>query len=291
MKGEYADTLLLTPYSMNEELTRQPRITVEKKTQSKLEFRIEDTDTSMVNSLRRVIISEVPTMAIDLVEVYANSSYLCDEYIAHRLGLIPLYSQSENDSETKFELFVTNESEEPRTVTSKDLRYVSGIRGVIPVEDDPIPITVLGKNQQVHIMCTVKRGIGKFHAKWNPTSQCVFQTLADIRINQSAMAQLPTEAKREFVSLCPRKVFDYSDQNEKVIIKDPEACIFCKECTEYAYPNEKEKINLLSVVPITDKFVFKVESTGVLDPEEIVEKGLDVLKDKLRDLLDAVNSK
>lgn len=58
-----------------------------------IKFILSETDISVANTLRRIMIAEVPTMAVDLVEFHENTTVLNDEYIAHRLGLIPIRYQ------------------------------------------------------------------------------------------------------------------------------------------------------------------------------------------------------
>ncbi|HMA04594.1 MAG TPA: DNA-directed RNA polymerase subunit D, partial [Methanomicrobiales archaeon] len=48
---------------------------------------------ALANSLRREMISGVPTLAIDDIRIYDNTSVLFDEMLAHRLGLIPLRTE------------------------------------------------------------------------------------------------------------------------------------------------------------------------------------------------------
>lgn len=57
---------------------------------TKARFVLNDIEPAIVNGLRRVMLAEVPTMAVDYVNIYDNTSVLFDEQIALRIGLIPL---------------------------------------------------------------------------------------------------------------------------------------------------------------------------------------------------------
>lgn len=74
---------------------RNPKIQIDSvdKEHGKLSFVLSQTDASVANAIRRICIAEVPTMAIDLVNIKTNTSVLFDEFIAHRMGLIPLWSE------------------------------------------------------------------------------------------------------------------------------------------------------------------------------------------------------
>lgn len=52
-------------------------------------------DPSIANAIRRVMIAEVPTVAVENVFVFNNTSVMHDEVMAHRLGLIPILFDAE----------------------------------------------------------------------------------------------------------------------------------------------------------------------------------------------------
>lgn len=216
-------------------------------------FEVRDTDTSVVNALRRVMISEVVTMAIDLVTFEENTSVLNDEIIAHRLGLIPLKYQYREDTRrdfmlmsserdiqrrfrftrdcdcenycekcaVEFQLNVTARA--PMIVTSNDLQ---GPRDVVPVHfatrdelsgsnDDGIAIVKLGRGQVLKLTAVAKLGIGKEHAKWSPVSKCVFRPQPHVSLDHEALRNLPKRLRDEVVAVAPAGVLGYEDDPER----------------------------------------------------------------------------
>jgi len=284
--------------------SRTPQVEIVELKQDSIVFILSKTDTSIANALRRIMIAEVSTMAIDLVELENNTSVLHDEFIAHRLGLIPLTSSKMDKfnytrectciercphCSVEFKLSVTCTEEGTRDVTSQDL--FSQDPDVVPVDafggeesdqqrsDSGILIVKLRKGQELKLKAIAKKGVGKEHAKWSPTCGVTFQVDPDIRINQSRMEELNEQQKIDWVNSCPTKVYKYDEETKKVDSDWAWRCTYCQECKKKAI--DYGKPDLVSITPKQDRFIFTVETTGSLRPEEVVLAALNVLKLKL----------
>jgi len=282
------------PYS------RTPQLEILELKDESIVFVLSKTDLSIANALRRIMISEVPTMAIDLVELEANSSVLIDEFISHRLGLIPLTSHKmEKFNYTRdcscvekcphcsveFRLSVTCTDERTRDVTSQDL--FSQDPDVVPIDvvsereesEHGILIVKLRKGQELKLKATAKKGVGKEHAKWSPVCGCTFQFDPEIKINQNRMDELSEQQKSDWANSCPTKVYKYDEETKRVEVEDAVRCMYCLECKKKAA--DFGKPDLVTIGSKQDRFIFSVEVTGALRPEEIVLSALNVLKLKL----------
>ncbi len=91
----------------------------------------------LANALRRILISEIPTMAIEKVEMWQNTSIIPDENLAHRLGLVPIYVNPklfenklvdkpyDDTNSLRFKLHVTCTKKDPNMRTPLNINDVS----------------------------------------------------------------------------------------------------------------------------------------------------------------------
>src|SRR3989344_3201501 len=112
------------------------------KTPEKLILRMEENE-PLANAIRRSV-AEIPTLAIDEVEIYKNDSALYDEMLAHRLGLVALKTEKGMSSKTKIDLKLSKTG--PCTVYSSDLE------GAADVVYGKIPLTILGNGHKLELV-------------------------------------------------------------------------------------------------------------------------------------------
>lgn len=152
---------------------------------------------AFANSLRRAMLAEVPTVALDLIEIENNTSVLPDEMLAHRLGMIPLNAKN-CDQDLDYTRDCDCEDHCVRCSVTLQLhaRCGSGIMSVYardltivgermndtigdPVITDPESkgplICKLRAGQEIKLTCLAKKGTAKEHAKWAPTAAVGFE--------------------------------------------------------------------------------------------------------------------
>lgn len=266
-------------------------------------------DPSFANALRRIIISEIPTMAFETVYIWNNSSIIQDEVLSHRVGLIPIQVDPR-----EFELMATECSEEATDVNTivfkldvkceinpefpndlskahyasvyaRDLLWVpqgnqeEKFTNIRPIHED-ILLAKLRPGQAIAFEAHCRKGIGQDHAKFSPTATTSYRLAPMITLNDVV---LDAEAD-QLVAKCPMNVFDIEALGDhRAVVKNPRACTMCRECIRD--PAWTERISLKRRA---DHFIFTVETVGMLTPLQLVTEGLGVLSDKIDVVLAAL---
>jgi DNA-directed RNA polymerase subunit D len=272
--------------------TEQVEVKVLQKTDRDIRLLIRGVDVTYVNALRRVIISEVPCMAIDDVVILENSSIMQDETIAHRLGLVPLKTDLDSynlpeECPCKSEfgcnlcrvtLTLNVQSKEgTRAIYSGEL--VSDSKDVVPVSDK-IPLVKLAKEQELRLEAYARLGKGKNHAKWQPVSMCTYKYYPKITLSPKNC-----DACGKCVEICPRRVL--AKPENRIEIRDLLACTLCQDCVE-SCPHEPKAIE---VGWEENDFILNLESTGALSPERTLSEATKILDKQLREFESQVKVK
>ena len=259
-------------------------IQILEKTGDFIRFIVRGVSVPYVNALRRIILTEVPAMAIDELVILENSSILNDEILAHRMGLIPLktdldtYSLPEEckcESEFGCNLCRTNLTLEAEATDKTITVYSSDLKSenpeIVPVSDK-IPIAKLAPDQKIKFEAYARLGKGKKHAKWQPVSMCNYMHLPEVNIDSDRC-----DSCSKCVEVCPEEILIKTGDSVKT--QNETNCTLCMDCVD-SCPKDP------SAIEITwDKnaFVFKIESTGALTPERIMIEAVNIFNKKIKD--------
>lgn len=158
----------------------------------------------LANTFRRLLLSDVPSMAIEKVHVYNNTSIIQDEVLVHRLGLIPLKADprqfefkpdptaeaSERDT-LEFELkikctwdkdsqnsTIANDMYKNNNVYSEFIKWLPiGDQATMFKEEDIGPvhkdilIAKMRPGHELDLKLIAVKGIGRDHAKFSPVGK------------------------------------------------------------------------------------------------------------------------
>lgn len=245
---------------------------------------IEETAPYFVNSLRRVLLSEVPKLAVHNVVIYDNNSGLFDEIIAHRLGLLPVPTDPEafnfRDACTcegegcpNCMVRYTLSKEGPTTVYAEDLEPEDA---KFAIADPKVPVVELLKGQRLILEAEAELGRGRQDAKWQPVTGVGYSYFVSIRATDKAKETITGIAKD-----CPHDAskvkggFDITDDMGNVSLC--EACIVKAEEAD---------------VPVhydATRFVFNFETDGSLSAKGALRAAVALLErriDEMRTLSD-----
>lgn len=286
---------------------------IQELTDNFMQFVITDTTPSFVNTMRRVLIAEVPKMAIEDVEFhlgpirdnagkeYQSVSPLFDEIIAHRLGMIPIPSDLKlfNFRETckckgegcpNCTIMYNLNKKGPCTVYSGDLEPLGDSK--FSIKEDLIPLVKLDKDQALLIYATAQLGNGKTHVKWQPTSGVGYKYYPQIEIDNKLFKNTDNLMEK-CVKICPKNILEI--KAKKLVTRDNvEDCIMCDSCIEVCTAHKKFRSDKNAELPLNikgdnTKFLFKFETDTSMTAKEAFDYTLKFLEGKFNNFREQVS--
>ncbi|MGC8516870.1 MAG: DNA-directed RNA polymerase subunit D [Candidatus Acidifodinimicrobium sp.] len=242
------------------------------KDDKKAQFLVTDSHFSMLNALRRAIITNVKTMAIDEVTIYTNTSSMYDEILANRLGLIPLKTIPELEKSKKEVVFSLKEIG-PKVVHSGDLK--SSDPDIVPVYDNMVLVSLkIGESIDLEAKATF--GDGSEHTKFTP-AHVFYHFYPKIEITKENVKNAAQVAEK-----CPVNILEADGGKLSVKKGQISRCILCKACEEFAGED------IIKISSDNKKIIFEIESWGQLSLKQIIDEAFDSLKEEAEAIKDKI---
>ncbi|KAF5308176.1 hypothetical protein FQR65_LT06356 [Abscondita terminalis] len=288
------------------------RIVIVRYESLEMEFDMIGTHPFIANTFRRLMLSDVPSIAIEKVHIYNNTSIIQDEVLAHRLGLIPskadprMFHFKQEDAEDtdqdtlEFELKIkcTRSKDENKdssriddiyknsNVYSKQIKWIpKGSQSdtfkesdVGPVHDD-ILIAKLRPGHELDLKLLAVKGIGRDHAKFSPVATAFYRLLPDIRLTR----EVEDEAAERLQSCFSPGVIGLRHiKNGKKVAVVNNSRYDTNSRNVFRHEDLKDAVVMTK---IEDHFIFNIESVGAMSPVVIFTEAVKILKDKCLSLL------
>jgi len=238
-------------------------------------LKIEETQPYFVNSLRRVMIADLPKLAIDDVIIYDNTSALFDEIIAHRLGLVPIPTDlsllsfkdecvCKGKGCPNCTVRYTLSKEGDGKVLSGDLQ---ASEKTWAITEDKIPIVELFNDQRLILEVEAVLGSGKDHAKWQAVQAPAYRMETIIEFDKSKSSDA-----KDFVNKLPENLVDI--KADKLVLKDE------KKLPVLESYMDQEKIDYIKIKRDPTKVTFYFETDGALKAKDAIIESAKILEKK-----------
>ncbi len=254
-----------------------------------LEF--EKVNYSFLNSLRRSLISMVPCLGIHEVDFhmgalgawtdeegdeheYESLSAMFNEIVAHRLGMLPVPTDSAtlqafgvaiDDPEQQPEIMYSLNKQGPCMVYSSDLEPINGDKS-LDIPDPHIPIVRLDKGQAILVYARATIGSGLQHAKW--------QAVVAPRFHEAKTLRLSGERSKELVGAAGTGGFQKSGKTQ--LLKDPIKAYHAIRNLRQFHTDEKAQA-AIKIETLPDHYLFEFETTGAITARLALEQALKAL--------------
>jgi len=254
-----------------------------------LDFTIEGINVSFINGIRRIILSDIPTLVFHCfphdqndADIHTNTTRLNNEVLKQRLSCIPIHISDASlpYKELVVEINMKNESENTIDVTTEHFKiknissgkYLqeSAVRKIFP----PCPITgdyivfarlrpkvsTIAPGEELSISAKMSLHTASEDGTFNVASTCAYKFTVDKmkqdQIWQNKLAEISSEEKA-----------------------DPDVLALLQQ-NWYNHEGLRYFKN--------DSFDFKLETIGVYTNEELVQKACEILIQKLKNIHDTI---
>ncbi|KAF6157923.1 hypothetical protein GIB67_015239 [Kingdonia uniflora] len=271
--------------------------------EDEMEFDMIGINASIANTFWKILIAELPIMAIEKVGPLSNLDPRLFEYMpetdtpnekntivfklnvqcgrkgdrlkveSNELKWIPNGSKSEMVTDSTSLNPNTNKKTYTSFSCSQDLLPEFTNNPITPKHEDII-ISKLGPRQGIELEAHAMKSLGKCHAKWSPVCTTWYRILRKVVLLQEEK----DEKAEELVKKCPLNVFDIEGigkGRKRATLARPRLCTLC---WEYIRGDDWEK--RIALRRVKDHFIFRIKSVGALPPEVLFTEAIKILEEK-----------